>query len=102
MPHLIVKLHSGTSEPQKARLTNAITKAVAETFGYGEETGLGRNREHRSERVGIQGVQARHHWQGRHHLQEARLPRAELERYSRERSAATTSEKAADDWRRLG
>jgi 4-oxalocrotonate tautomerase len=38
MPHVIVKLWSGKSERQKARLAEAITKDVTEVFGYGEES----------------------------------------------------------------
>jgi 4-oxalocrotonate tautomerase len=38
MPHVIVKLYAGRSERQKAELAEAITKAVTETLGYGEES----------------------------------------------------------------
>ena len=38
MPHVIVKLWPGASERKKARLAEAITKAVEETLGYGEES----------------------------------------------------------------
>ena len=38
MPHVIVKLWPGESERQKNRLADAITKAVEETLGYGEES----------------------------------------------------------------
>ena len=38
MPHIIVKLWPGKSEPQKVRLAEAITKNVMEIFNYGEES----------------------------------------------------------------
>ena len=38
MPHVIVKLWPGKSERQKARLAEAITKAVTDVLGYGEES----------------------------------------------------------------
>ena len=38
MPHVIVKLYSGKSEQQKARLAEAVTKAVMSTLNYGEES----------------------------------------------------------------
>jgi 4-oxalocrotonate tautomerase len=38
MPHVIVKLWSGKSEKQKARLAEEITKAVMTTLNYGEES----------------------------------------------------------------
>lgn len=38
MPHVIVKLWPGKSEPQKVRLAEAITKNVMEIFNYGEES----------------------------------------------------------------
>jgi 4-oxalocrotonate tautomerase len=38
MPHVIVKLWPGKSEQQKARLAEAITKAVTDVLGYGEES----------------------------------------------------------------
>lgn len=38
MPHVIVKMYSGRSRQQKAKLAEAITKAVAETLSYGEES----------------------------------------------------------------
>jgi len=38
MPHIIVKLWPGKSEPQKVRLAEAITKNVMEIFDYGEES----------------------------------------------------------------
>ena len=38
MPHVIVKLWPGESERKKARLAEAITKAVEDTLGYGEES----------------------------------------------------------------
>ena len=38
MPHVIVKLYSGKSEQQKARLAEAITRAVMGTLNYGEES----------------------------------------------------------------
>ena len=37
MPHLIVKLWPGTSEQQKRKLTDGLTKAVMESLGYGED-----------------------------------------------------------------
>jgi 4-oxalocrotonate tautomerase len=37
MPHVIVKLYAGRSEPQKARLAEEITRTVINTLGYGEE-----------------------------------------------------------------
>lgn len=36
MPHVIVKLWPGKSEPQKEQLAAAITQNVVEIFGYGE------------------------------------------------------------------
>ncbi len=38
MPHVIVKLWPGKSEPQKARLAGKITKDVMDVFDYGEES----------------------------------------------------------------
>ena len=38
MPHVIVKLWPGKSEPQKVQLAEAITKNVMEIFNYGEES----------------------------------------------------------------
>ena len=37
MPHVIVKLHAGRSEQQKARIADAVTKAVMATTGHGED-----------------------------------------------------------------
>src|SRR3954471_18246282 len=37
MPHILVKLWPGESEPQKQSLAEEITKAVERTLGYGEE-----------------------------------------------------------------
>lgn len=36
MPHVIVKLHRGRSHEDKARLADAITKAVTTSLGAGE------------------------------------------------------------------
>lgn len=38
MPHVIVKLWPGKSEPQKMRLAEAITKDVMNTLHYDEES----------------------------------------------------------------
>ena len=38
MPHVIVKLWPGKSEQQKARLAEAMAKAVVDVLGYGEES----------------------------------------------------------------
>ena len=38
MPHVIVKLWPGKSEPQKVRLAEAITKDVMDILHYGEES----------------------------------------------------------------
>ena len=38
MPHVIVKLWPGKSDKQKARLADAVTKAVMDVLGYGEES----------------------------------------------------------------
>ena len=38
MPHVIVKLWPGKSEPQKTRLAEAITKNVTEILHYGDES----------------------------------------------------------------
>jgi 4-oxalocrotonate tautomerase len=38
MPHVIVKLWPGKSEPQKTRLAEAITKDVMDILRYGEES----------------------------------------------------------------
>lgn len=38
MPHVIVKLYSGRSEREKARLSDEITAVVMKTLGYGEES----------------------------------------------------------------
>lgn len=38
MPHIIVKLYAGKSEPQKQRLAEAITEAVMRSLNYGEES----------------------------------------------------------------
>jgi 4-oxalocrotonate tautomerase len=37
MPHVIVKLYAGKSEPQKRKLADEITQAVMRTLNYGEE-----------------------------------------------------------------
>ena len=47
MPHVIVKLYSGRSQRDKARLAEAVTKAVMDVLHYGEE----------SVSVGIEDVQ---------------------------------------------
>jgi 4-oxalocrotonate tautomerase len=38
MPHVIVKLYSGRSEQQKAKLAEEVTKAVTTTLNYGGES----------------------------------------------------------------
>ena len=38
MPHVIVKLWPGKSEPQKRRLAEAITRDVATVLDYGDES----------------------------------------------------------------
>ena len=38
MPHVVVKLYSGKSKQQKAALAEAVTKAVTDTLGYGQES----------------------------------------------------------------
>ena len=38
MPHVIVKLWPGKSEPQKTQLAEAITRSVTETLNYGPES----------------------------------------------------------------
>jgi 4-oxalocrotonate tautomerase len=38
MPHVIVKLWPGKSEPQKKRLAEAITRDVMSVLNYGEES----------------------------------------------------------------
>lgn len=38
MPHVIVKLYSGRSKQQKARLAEEVTKAVMTTLNYGEDS----------------------------------------------------------------
>ena len=38
MPHVIVKLITGKSEEQKARLAEEITKNVMDVLNYGEES----------------------------------------------------------------
>lgn len=38
MPHVIVKLYAGRSERDKARLAEAVTKAVMDVLQYGEES----------------------------------------------------------------
>ncbi len=38
MPHVIVKLWPGPSEPQKARLADAITRDVTDILDLGEES----------------------------------------------------------------
>lgn len=38
MPHVIVKLYSGRSEQQKAKLAEEVTKAIMATLKYGEES----------------------------------------------------------------
>ncbi len=38
MPHVIVKLASGRSEPQKARIAEAVTKAVMAEAKVGEDS----------------------------------------------------------------
>lgn len=38
MPHVIVKLYSGKSEQLKQALAQAITEAVTNSLGYGEDS----------------------------------------------------------------
>ncbi|WP_413990040.1 tautomerase family protein [Labrys okinawensis] len=38
MPHVIVKLWPGTSEQQKQKLADGMTKAVMTSLGYGEDS----------------------------------------------------------------
>lgn len=38
MPHVIVKLYTGKSKQQKAAMSEAVTKAVVETLGYGRNS----------------------------------------------------------------
>jgi 4-oxalocrotonate tautomerase len=38
MPHVIVKLALGRTEPQKQKLAEAMTKAVTATLGGGEDS----------------------------------------------------------------
>ena len=38
MPHVIVKLWPGKSEPQKSRLAEAIARDVMDVLDYGEES----------------------------------------------------------------
>jgi 4-oxalocrotonate tautomerase len=38
MPHVIVKLHAGRSEQQKARIANEVTKAIMASVGCGEDS----------------------------------------------------------------
>jgi 4-oxalocrotonate tautomerase len=38
MPHVIIKMWPGKSEQQKTRMTEAVTKAVMASLGYGEES----------------------------------------------------------------
>jgi 4-oxalocrotonate tautomerase len=38
MPHVTVKMWPGKSERQKARMAEAVTKAVMASLGYGEES----------------------------------------------------------------
>jgi len=38
VPHVIVKLWPGQAEAKKARLAEAITRAVTDALGYGEES----------------------------------------------------------------
>jgi 5-carboxymethyl-2-hydroxymuconate isomerase len=38
MPHVIVKLWPGKSEPQKQKLADKITQAIGETLHYGEDS----------------------------------------------------------------
>ncbi len=38
MPHVLVKLYSGRSEQQKARLAEALSNAVVTTLNLGEES----------------------------------------------------------------
>jgi 4-oxalocrotonate tautomerase len=37
MPHVIVKMWPGKSDQQKARMTDAMTKAVMSSLGYGAD-----------------------------------------------------------------
>ena len=37
MPHVIVKLYSGRSEEQKAKLAEALARTVMDTLGYASE-----------------------------------------------------------------
>ena len=37
MPHVIVKLWPGRSEPQKQKLVESVTKAVTTSLGYSDE-----------------------------------------------------------------
>jgi 4-oxalocrotonate tautomerase len=38
MPHVIVKMHAGRTERQKAKLAEAVTRAVMSSLGLGEES----------------------------------------------------------------
>ena len=38
MPHVVVKLWPGKSDPQKARLAGKIVNDIVDVFGYGEES----------------------------------------------------------------
>lgn len=38
MPHVIVKMHAGRSEAQKRKLAEAVTKALMEGAGVGEDS----------------------------------------------------------------
>jgi 4-oxalocrotonate tautomerase len=38
MPHVTVKMWPGKSERQKARMAEAVTKAVMSSLGHGEES----------------------------------------------------------------
>ena len=101
MPHVIVKLYSGRSEQQKAKLADEITKAVTSTLGYGED----------SVSVGVEDVDP-NDWATKVYTPDIigkaatiyKKPGYEMQSssYSRCRNASRTSENAAEDWRRLG
>jgi 4-oxalocrotonate tautomerase len=38
MPHVILKMYAGRTEDQKSRLATALTRAVTESLGLGEDS----------------------------------------------------------------
>ena len=73
MPHVIIKMWPGKSEQQKTRMTEAVTKAVMASLGYGEESVSVGIEEVEPGEWSSEGLQARNPWCPGQALQEARV-----------------------------